>query len=98
MPVRPLTGRADRPPIEWPGERRSGVSTTTVPREVAARNGEALMRRHSVTVHCETASAARAGAAGRINRYRSKRLIALDGGWANDGHVGDEFQAVVTWR
>ncbi len=58
------------------------------------------MRRRSVTVHRETASAPRAGAdlAGRINQWRSKRPIAVDGGWANDGHVGDECQAVVTWR
>jgi hypothetical protein len=70
------------------------------PREVAARNGEALMRRRSVTVNREPASASPAGAdiAGRIHRCQSKRPIAVDGGWADDGHVGDEFQAVVTWR
>ena len=70
------------------------------PREVAARNGEALMRRRSVTVHRETASAPPAGAdiAGRRNRCQSRRSIAVVGGWANDGHVGDEVRAVVTWR
>jgi len=70
------------------------------PREVAARNGEALMRRRDVTVQRETASAPAPGAdiAGRINLCQNQRPIAVDGGRANDGHVGDEFQAVVTWR
>ena len=58
------------------------------------------MRRRSVTVHRETASAPPAGAdiAGRMHRCHSRRSIAVTCGWANDGHVDDEVRAVVTWR
>jgi hypothetical protein len=100
MPVRPRTGRADQPPTGWPGGAPTGRGDQGGPREIAARNGEALMRRRSVTVHREAVSALRAGAdiAGRMNRRRSKRPTAVVGGWTNDGHVDDEFRTVVTWR
>lgn len=106
------------------------------PREVAARNGEALMRRRSVTTHRAIAhppldspersrrgpsapvnagGAARASRfavtpsasdtrsvhaaiAGRTYRCEGRRPVAVDGSRGYDGHVGDELQAVVTWR
>ena len=58
------------------------------------------MRRRSVTVHREGASAPPVGAdiVDLMNRCQSRQPIAVHGGWANDGHVGNEFRAVVTWR
>ena len=59
------------------------------------------MRRRSVTVHCGTSFAPPAGAGGatrRTNACRRNRPVAVAGGRLNDGHVDDEFQAVVTWR
>jgi hypothetical protein len=59
-------------------------------------NGEALMRRRSVTVHREIARPPFAGS-GRCRRG-PRRPVTVDGGWGYDGHVGDELQAVFTWR
>jgi len=98
MPVWPPTGRADQGADRVAGGAPIGRVDQGGPREVTARNGEALMRRRSVTVHRETAPAAAVGTAGRTNRCQSRRSIAANRGWANDVHVGDELQAVVTWR
>lgn len=57
------------------------------------------MRRRNVTEHREPGAApAGADIAPRVPRCQNKRLVAAGGGWADEGYVSDERQAVVTWR
>lgn len=87
-----IHGETAFPPLAGRGRGQRGPSA---PVDAGGVTGAP---RFALTPSTSDRHSACADIAGRTYRYEGRQPVAVDGGRGYDGHVGDELQAVFTWR